>query len=67
MRWMSDGEIVSERTQLPSLILQIVNQLGIFSVFPRENLLEFEDRRVDGDSTVSLEDVGNLSEDGLSK
>lgn len=64
---MTDGEIVSERTQLPSLILQIVNQLGIFSVFPRENLLELEDRRVDGDSTVSLEDFGNLSEDGLSK
>jgi hypothetical protein len=47
--------------------LQVVNKLAVFSVFAGENLLQLENGRVDRDTTMELEDVGNLAEDLLAK
>jgi hypothetical protein len=38
------------------LVLEVVDQAGLFAVFLREDAAEFEDGRVQGDATVALED-----------
>jgi hypothetical protein len=47
--------------------LQVVDELAVLSVLAREDLLEFEDGRIDRDTTVELEDVSDLAEDLLAK
>ena len=54
-----DGEIITKRALLSSLIFKIIDQLGVFSILASENLLEFENRGINLHSSVLLEDVSN--------
>ena len=61
------SQVVAERAELSSLVLQIVDELAVLAILARENLLELEYGSVDSHSSVQLEDIGNLAEDGLAK
>lgn len=39
IRGLGYSEVVSERQQLSSLVLQVVNEFGVFSVFPSQRFL----------------------------
>jgi len=79
-----DGQVVTQRAQLSTLVGEVVDELAVLTVLAREDLLELEDRtvgsvesacrtrhcflpahnsRIDSDSTVTLEDVGDGAED----
>ena len=62
------GQIVSQRTDLTSLILQIIYQLRILTVFACQNFLQLKYGSVDLDSSMLFEYIGysvdHLSSDG---
>jgi hypothetical protein len=62
-----DGEIVTQRAELPALILQVVDQLGVLPIFAAEDFLEFEDRRVERGGPVALEDVCHRLEEAVAE
>jgi hypothetical protein len=50
-----DGEVVPQAEQLPALVRQVVNELGVLAVLAREDLFELEHRGVDFHPTVPFE------------
>lgn len=58
-----NSQIVTKRTLLASLVLEIIDQLAVLAVLSRENLLELEDGCVDGDASVLLEDFDDGRKD----
>ncbi|KAI3488264.1 hypothetical protein L1887_47803 [Cichorium endivia] len=61
------GEIVAQRAELATLVLEVVDELGVLAVLAGEDLLELEDGRVDGDGAVGGEDVFDGGEDALAQ
>ena len=58
-----NSEIVSQTALLATLVLQIVDKFGVFSVFTSENLFEFKDRSVNLDPTMLLKNFNNCIND----
>ena len=48
-----------------TLVFQVIDELGILSIFPSESLLQLKVWGVNGDRSVPLEDRGDLAEDVL--
>jgi hypothetical protein len=62
-----DSEIVTQRAELPTLILQVVDQLRVLPIFAAEDLLQLEDGRVERRGPVALEDVRHRLEEAVAK
>ncbi|KAI6772576.1 hypothetical protein HG530_003534 [Fusarium avenaceum] len=58
-----DCQVISQRADLTTLIGKIIDELAVLSIFTREDLSELENRSVDCDSAVTLEDLGDGVED----
>lgn len=55
------GQVVAQGQQLSSLILQIVDELRVFTIFPRQRLLQHRDRGTNSifsDRRSAPEDTG---------
>ena len=62
-----NSQIVAKGAELAALILKIVDELRVLAIFPRENVAELEDRRVEGGSTMALEDIGDGAENAIAE
>ena len=49
------GEVVAQAERLAPLVRQVVDQLAVLAVLPRQRLPQLEDRGVDGDGAVAFE------------
>ena len=52
-----DRQVVPQGTEFPTLILQVVDQFGIFPVFSGKDLAQLKDGRVDCAGAVFEEDL----------
>ena len=57
---MGDGGDIPKSTRFSTLVLQVVDELGVLAVLVGEELLELEHRGVDRLRSVFLEDIGDL-------
>jgi hypothetical protein len=62
-----DCQVVAQRAQLTTLVLQVVDELRVLSIFAAENLLELEDGRVERRRAVALEDSSHLLEEAVAE
>lgn len=62
-----DSKIVAQRAKLPALILQVINEFRVLSIFAAQNLLEFEDGCVECGGSVALKDVGHGLEETIAE
>lgn len=51
------SQVVPQTAELSTLILQVIDQFRVLSVFPREDILEFKDGGIDRTCSVLEEDV----------
>jgi hypothetical protein len=58
-----DCQVISQRADLTTLIGKIIDELAVLSIFTSEDLSELENRSIDCDSAVTLEDLGDGVED----
>ncbi|KAI6766463.1 hypothetical protein HG531_011685 [Fusarium graminearum] len=58
-----DGQVISQGADLTTLVGEIVDELAVLSIFAGENLSKLEDRGINCDSAVALENLGNGVED----
>lgn len=57
---MGDGGNIPKSTRFSTLVLKVVDELGVLAVLVGEKLLELEHRGVDRLRSVLLEDIGDL-------
>lgn len=62
-----DGEIVAERADFSTLVLKVVNELGVLAILTGENLAQLEDGGVEGSTAMALEDIGDGGEDAVAE
>lgn len=62
-----DCQVVAQRAQLPALILQVVDQLGVFSIFAAQDVLELEDGSIERRGPVALENLGDGLEETVAE
>jgi hypothetical protein len=60
-------QIIPQRTDLSTLILEIVDELAVLSILSSQYFLELKDWSIDGDSAVELKDILDCSEDVIAK
>lgn len=62
-----DGQIVAKRAELATLILEVVDKLGVLAIFSGQDLTQLENGCVERRAAVTLEDIGNGREDPVAE
>lgn len=57
------SQVVSQTANLSSLVLQVINELAIFTVLPSKDFPKFEDRGVNSAAAVLLKYASEGAED----
>ena len=51
------GQVVAQRADLTTLVLQVVDELGVLAILASQDLAQLKDRGIEGGTAVALEDV----------
>ena len=62
-----NGQIVAKRTDLPALILEVVDEFRVLTVFTGQDLAQFENGGVQGCPAMALEDIGDGVENAITE